>query len=817
MIQDLLAIADYEPPMGDLFTHSRLDAGRAVWSRPLPGEANVPKKRILHQRVIQLHGPARLHRLGIRRGQGYHKCGSRQDLDWVTGVRLLGWREGRWQVICQRDNLPQEIPALVRWIRLPKVVVSGVIIELRRSGIDGGWTPWNLAMSAFILEGEPLELIAPRKETLLRVAQVELKDLPKGVTARQDDGAVRYRTRDFEVGFCLGRPGFSYLGLHIEDRGNVGKNLLSTRPPVFFQGPRLHPVGSAPVLAPSVRCDLDGTTEVKGNVVRYRFTTGGQRYQLKWVVTPDKITLQAERSARRSELAWHSAAWTVGLRNSVSPSQVLGRLSERGEAGGVILPALLTLPAFGSWEVASSSRTGWARSDCHRSQDLNLLELKVGEEPTPEGLYRLRAGTHRVTFTLTPRRPRQLLKPDAPAVARRALARTQWTALTFRADTATLSNNGASMHCPICMDTWAAVTRPQGEVLPGLPAVEFLRLSLERWLTGGPGYAAGRLLQDGTSHDADDEYLQTGASALRGLGEYLRHSATPAWYREFRPCILKKLHAARDRDLDGDGLIESMHRTGVSGTQQWSTCWFDVISFGWKDAFANAILYGALLELDRGLRRFGERDEAERLSRWAGWLRANYRDTFWNEATGWLAGWRCRENKLHDYGFLPVNGAAIAEGLLDPDEARAVLERLLAESRKVGLPDPALGLPGNLWHIPDEDLSDIIQGYPVGYYQNGGRTHSQSRHFVMALYRCGLTREADVMLKRLCLGLAEAKVFGGNQSGVDWRYWDDRPCGYEGLLTDQFGVLEAIFWRWGASSRSKDKEEKNAEARRREG
>lgn len=800
MITDLLTIADYEPPMGDLFTNSRLDAGRAVWSRPLRGESDVPKKRILHQRVIRLHGPARLHRLGIRRGSGYHKCGSRQDLDWVTGFRLLGWQAGRWQVICQQENLRPGDPSQVRWIRLPKVVVSGVIIELRRSGIDGGWTPWNLAMSAFILEGELLEPIAPRNESLLKESSVDLTGLPKGVTAWQRDGAVGYRTRDFEVGFFLGRPGFSFLGLHIEDRANAGRNVLFTRPPFFHQGPQLHTVGSVPLLAPSVRCDLAGTTEVAGNVVRYDFSAGGQRYRLKWVVTAEKITLQAERSADRDELAWQSAAWRVGLSNSVAPSHVIGRLTEEGEAGGVVLPALLTLPTFGSWVLESSSPTGWARSDCRRSQNLNLLELKVGEEPTPEGLYRLPAGTHRVTFTLTPKSPGTLLRPDAPAVARRALMRTQWTALTFRADTATLSNNGASIHCPICMDTWAAVTRLQGEVLPGLPAVELLRYSLERWLTGGPGYAAGRLLQDGTSHDADDEYLQTGASALRGLGEYLRHTATRGWYREFKPQILKKLHAARDRDLDGDGLIESLHRTGVSGTRQWSTCWFDVISFGWKDAFANAILYGALLELERGLRRFGERSEAERLSLWACRLRASYRDTFWNEATGWLAGWRCREDKLHDYGFLPVNGAAIAEGLLDRDEGRAVLKRLLAESRKVGLPDPAFGLPGNLWHIPDEDLSDIIQGYPLGYYQNGGRTHSQSRHFVMALYHCGLEREADAMLKRLCIGFADAKVFGGNQSGVDWRYWDDRPCGYEGLLTDQFGILEAIFWRWGAAS-----------------
>ncbi len=803
MIRDLLALSDYEPPMGDLFTHHRLDAGRAVWTAPSPGERDVPRKRIVHQRVVRLHGPARLLRLGLRPGQGYHKCGSRQDLDWVAGLRVLVRQAGHWRVVHERKKLSAGIPGVFTWIRLPRVITDGVIIEVRRSGIDGGWTPWNLAMSAFVLEGELLEPIAPREERLLQVKSIDLSGLPAGVRASLADGEVRYRTKDFEVGFTLGRPGFSHLGLQIEDAANAGRNVLATQPPLFHQGPQLQVLGAAPALAPSVRCALDGTVEVKGGLVRYDFRVGGQHYRLAWRVTARGLALRAERTARRAALAWHSAAWMIGLRNSVSPSHVLGRLLETGETGAVALPALLTLPGFGSWRIAASTPTGWVRSDCFRHQDLNTLELKVGEERTPEGLYRLPAGSHRAVFRLEPARPAAGLRDDAPAVAKRAWTRTQWTALTFRADTATLSNNGASMHCPICMDTWAAVTRAQGDVLPGLPPAEFLRLSLERWLTGGPGYAAGRLLQDGASHDADDEYLQTGASALRGLGDYLSDTATGAWYREFRPIILRKIEAARDRDLDGDGLIESLHRTGVSGTKQWSTCWFDVISFGWKDAFANAILYGALRALASGLQRFGDAAAAEKLSRWAEWLRTNYRAAFFNEATGWLAGWRCREDKLHDYAFLPVNGAAIAEGLLTRDEGREILQRLLAEAKNVNMPDASLGLPGNLRHIPDADLSDIIQGYPLGYYQNGGRTHAQARHFVMALYRCGFEREADALLTRLCAGFAEARVFGGNKSGVDWRYWDDRPCGYEGLLTDQFGVLDAIHWRWGQPRRSR--------------
>ncbi|ACB76196.1 hypothetical protein [Opitutus terrae] len=800
MTQDLLALSDHEPPMGDLFTDARLDTGRAVWTGRLPGEREMAKKRIVHQRVVRLHGEAKLLRLGLRRGQGYHKCGSRQDLDWVTSLRVLGWTGGRWREVWRGDDLRAPAVGAVRWIKLPQMTVSGVILEVRRSGIDDGWTPWNLAMSAFVLEGELLVPIAPRQERLLTLESVELSGLPRGVTAEVRDGSVRYRTREFEVGFAVGRPGFSFFGLHVEDDANAGINLLTTRPPLFHQGPQLHPLGAPPLIAPAVRCDLEGAVRVKGATVRYAFSTGGQHYTLTWRVSSQGLELRAERSAERALFAWHSAAWQIGLRNSASPSQVLGRLLMDGESGAVALPALLTLPAFGSWDIRSSSPAGWARSDCRRSQDVNTLELKVGEERTPEGMYRLPAGTHRAIFTLTPHRPGALLHASAPAVAKRAVARTRWTALTFRSDTATLSNNGASMHCPICMDTWSAIAPGLGEVFPGLPATEFLRLSLERWLTGGPGYAAGRLLQGGRAHDADDEYLMTGASALLGLGNFLRQTATRGWFREYRPWITAKLRAAEQRDLDGDGLIESAYRTGVSGTSQWSTCWFDVISFGWKDAFANAILYGALGALEGGLERCDEKAEARTLRAWAERLKLNYRAAFWNEQTGWLAGWRCRAGKLHDYAFLPINGAAVAVGLIEGAEARVMLRRLLTEAARVRMPDAALGMPGNLWPIPDFDLADIMQGYPLGYYQNGGRTHSQTRHLIMGLYRCGLTREADRLLKRLCVGFADARVFGGNQSGVDWRYWDDRPCGYEGLLTDQFGVLEPILWRWGAQA-----------------
>lgn len=787
--------------MGDLSVGNRLDAVRAVWTEATDSEREYAKTRIIHQRVVRLTGLTRVDRLGLRRAQGYHKCGSGVDEDWVTAFRVLGRRDGVWVELAAAEGLERPVDGSWTWFELGGADVDGVIVELRGCGIDRGWTPWNLATGALRLEGERRTALAPRLERKLHVAACDLGGLPEGVEASREDGCVRYRAGDYTVGFRLDRPGLSWLSLGTETEAGLAQNLLWTSPIAFHQGPQLRPVGAAAVVAPTVRCVIDGTVAVKGNEVVYDVFAGDQHYRLAWRVRKDGLELEVERTATVDTEAWHATAWRMAFRNSVSPTHAIGALRREGETGGLTGPVWLNAPGFGTWRITPTGSEADVRCESWRKEDRNVVELQVGQSSTAAGTYRLPAGRFLGRFELRPERPPERLRDEAPAAVKRALARTFFTAPTFRADIGGLSNSGVSMPCPICMDTWSAVLPRLGRWAPGPGGdpMELLRVTVERWLEDGPGYAAGRLLHHGRLNEADDEYLMTGAAALRGVGDYLNEAADETWFADHETIIRSKIEAARARDLDGDGLIESPYRTGVSGTAQWSTCWLDVTSFGWKDAWANAILHGALRSLAEGFRRFGATGTAEELEAWQARLRASYRSTFWNDATGWLAGWRCRAGRLHDYAFLPVNGCAVHEGLLSADEGRAVMERLLAEAERVKLPDPALGLPINLWKIPDEDLADIMQGYPFGYYQNGGRTHSQSRHTIMALYAVGLDREADAWLERLCVGLAEARVFGGNQSGVDWRDWDDRPCGYEGLLTDQFGILEAILYRWGRS------------------
>lgn len=282
----------------------------------------------------------------------------------------------------------------------------------------------------------------------------------------------------------------------------------------------------------------------------------------------------------------------------------------------------------------------------------------------------------------------------------------------------------------------------------------------------------------------DDEYLHTGVACLQGVADYLEASGDRRWLNRCGGRIGDRLAAMRGRDVDGDGLIESTVRLGISGRHHWSTNWLDVCSFGWKDAWSNALLYPVLRQLARVLPALGRADLVEGFGDWADRLRAAYLPAFYNEETGWIAGWRCREGRLHDYAFAYVNGCAVANGLLDAPLARRVMERLWAELARVGFDDYRLGLPLNFRKIPD-----------------GGVSLSPARWFIAALYRVGMRDEADRLLVAMCGSLADGSAIGGCGSGVDVRNWDGTPGGYEGLLCDQLGLLVPAIDRWVGKKR----------------
>ncbi len=790
---------------------AHLSGCRSLWSAPAPHEADAPGRRILHSRDVRLPGPATLTRLGLRLSKGYMKCGSTAEAerDWIRDLRLLVSDGGDWRVALELRDLPcPPSPDAVHWYDLNATTASALLLELRRSGVDDWWPGWDVALGGAVLEGDLLGVPPQTPNTELACIACDLSSLPRGVHAERRGVEVRFRTRFLEVGFDLRRAAFTYLSWDSDGTGRTQRNLVKLSaaegtPPMLAeylaQGLRLHPVAAPPIATQSAHT-ARGTVTVRGSTLEYDLdlSGAGQRYRLAWEVHEDRLLLRAERLGERPVRAWSSSAWHLAFDSRVIPVAALGAITRTGETGLMPLPVLIHGAGVGTLRVTSSGGPCLWRSDSVRPYCAATTgELKLGEAPQPEGDYLLLPGTHQaeVVFAVEPFAP-VWSNPHVPTDVERAVRRHRLSALTYRPDTATFSNNSNGVHYYGCLETWSAIATRTGEVLPGLTGLDLLRDTLEHWLDEAPAYGSGRtLLHD---HRYEDEYLQIGAAALLGLAGHLHASGDLAWAGRYRPQIERELARLRARDLDGDGLIESPHRLGLTGQHQWSTNWYDVISFGWKCAFSNAYLYAALRRLDDVLPRVGLSSLAEGLGDWAARLRAAYTPTFFNPAPGWLAGWRCKAGHLHDHAFLAINGLAVTAGLIEPDLAASLVRRLWDEMARVGFRDFRLGLPTTLWPIPEADMALYQAGRPFGDYQNGGANHAQACHFVNALYQVGMAAEADRVLNGLCSALADDTALGGvDGAGVDWRRWDGTPSGYEGTLTDQFGILATAMDRYG--------------------
>lgn len=828
---------DLRPRTGNLFDHPLavpdwevVEAspvrviGRAIWA---PRPDGGPDPRIVHARAVQgVAGPLRIRRLGVRRGVGYHKCASAHEFDAPRVVRLLAHRDGSlaevgvWRV----ERVPD--PDETCWFDVP-LESETVMAVIDEAHIDREWPSWNLARTGLVLDGEAL---APWRRAPFALLGTDVSgyrpDPAAGVQATLAHEQVRFRSRFLEVGFRLRSATLAFLGLDADGGGRTGRDLLQRSRSMDIVRTGLYPAGVYPVLrdpqahhlaqgprltlldgtepAGFLGYSVEGTSTVLPDGIRYDLVlpAAGVRYRLAWTVEEAALRLDVERAAERPLVAWHSSAWHIATATTVSASTVLGEPLTTGETGHVGLPATWHLPGHGSL-VLSGAGDVVLRSDSVRPLDTNTLEVRLAESRRADGTVAIAAGTATgsVRFEAgTPRLARS--RPGTPAVVRRALDRHLVTALTFRADTGTFSNNGASMHCAGslqgCGDVVDALARTTGDRSAdddGIDPVAMLEASLARWLTGAPGYGSGHTSRG--DFRIEDEYLMLCADALYGLGRLLTHTSV-AWFEAQEPRIAEALRLMRARDLDLDGLVESRLRLGIAGEHQWSTTWADVVSFGWKDGWTNAILHGALRALSAGLRRFGRDAWAEDLDAWADQLRASYQASFLVEGVDWPIGWRSPDGVAHDHCHALLIGDAVANGLLEPEQATRAMRALWAELSAVGYDDLANGIPINLRPVPEEELGGVVFGLPIGGYLQGGAVHHRTGGLIRALRQVGMDGEADRVLEALCATVADDSAFGGVGSGRDWRLWDGTPSGYEGLLAEGFAFLAAALDRWGA-------------------
>ena len=465
----------------------------------------------------------------------------------------------------------------------------------------------------------------------------------------------------------------------------------------------------------------------------------------------------------------------------------------------VDMPAYLDAPDFGTVYITRAGdaaafyrKPGWLSPAA--SYDVDITPLQPASE---DGMNRIGPQPWRTTlhFAVQKLEPLpELLSRDArlERFPKYSLNMVQW-----RSDTGVLSNNVVRINCPLSLIFYAeqAVWAPHLE--DGISPMELVGASVDRYFNGIRGYTMATyknvFTPDWTASRETPAYLVISSwYVIRTIGGIPR---VHKW--------LKPMEAVANR-------IES--RFGKDGLvwEDGHLEWFDVYDFHGPDAFSNAADYRAFLcmadvETLAGRSALAKRyrDDAER-------IKAAYFKTFFNPATGVLAGWKSPDGQLHDYMFPWVNGFAIYQGLVPAEQSKQILQTMLAKMDSIGFHAFELGLPTNLIPVSPADYIPHTSGAPKQpdgkdtwqVYMNGGATPPYEYYFIQALYQNGMTKDAE----RLLWPLMQSYEKGTFNAGYDWPghpqrnpvgsafyVWDGSKGRGEGYLPENWQGVDALF------------------------
>jgi hypothetical protein len=583
----------------------------------------------------------------------------------------------------------------------------------------------------------------------------------------QDKNAARFTTDSIDAEVSLEYPGF--VGLSLDSLGKEHFPLVRMIPP-----PEPQPPTSA---------------KIHGSRVEY---FGADRSG------PPRWTIEVNKAEIRLESRWSAGdppePFVLNADSTVSHLTLLGLLETNGS---IQLPAILHFPDQGSFRI--TTRANHPRPLGYWANRRNVkITFPPATEDHPKVIYLLKVTA---------------IYPKIPGIARDARFdgfRRDWLNIfQINPQRRLLSNNSGSDSCGFCYFEYGDIAENTPPLAKGLTAADLVRQTVEGVMAGDvvcgmPGYAG--------VNDHPEATADTLPSFLIAAEDYVSASGDKDWlttnYDQLKSWADKLL--ATDRD--GDGLMTYIV-SGNSGT--WPngsppvrpSNWWDTIGFGHDDAYANALAYRALLGMAQLAQETGHGSDQTRYQAAAEKLKAVYFKTFYNPATGILAGWRSADGRLHDYYFLFVNGIAIHYGLVPTDKANAIMDRLLAKMTEVGYTNFELGLPGNLIPVARKDYAHHNPRYGGGtnedgsdafqIYENGGATACFAYYFPAALYDLGRIQDGDRILFPMldAFGKGDFQGFGTNRMSKDWKTWDGQPHGYEGLLNDNYYALLAVLDR----------------------
>jgi hypothetical protein len=583
-----------------------------------------------------------------------------------------------------------------------------------------------------------------------------------------------YASRFYKIQLSHSVPFVKYFSVDALGEGKVGHNPIQWRP-----------------VPTEEEYDLWKTSNDEVKICRK-----GDRQNPRWVLKCEEKKFSLTSYAASG---YNHPAVEFRFNKRKNHATLLGLMPEKRKT---VLPAVLHMPDMGSLQVSANVAGVLVDYNARRNQADEFIAVKLPAADKEQG-------TLRYSFSVASIYPYfKGVEQAKYAGHRRNFLNLFQVNPTFRA----LSNNSASDVVAFNLffsSMLAPVTPP---LVDSLRMLDILRATVERYLGGmkgygmvgyDQGYEGADIAGWTTPYDALDTYPSLVISACN----YVRGSGDTAWARKYYGQIKGWMDRQMSRDRNGNGLVE-YELSGNSGSWD-GTCrpanWWDTIGFGHEDAYSNAMTYEALNLMVQVARTVGKDEDAASFQRLAERLKGSYFRTFYDPATGVLAGWKSQDGKLHDYYFLMVNSMAVDYDLVPTGEARKIMTTLWNKLQEVGFSDFSLGLPGNLVSVRREDYmhhdprwgggeredgSDAFQRY-----ENGGASLNYTYFTLEALRKTGLTTQynqiADGLLRGINAGAFQGSCTEGGMTR-DWKTWSGECWGYEGFLSDGYLVMLAF-------------------------
>ena len=588
--------------------------------------------------------------------------------------------------------------------------------------------------------------------------------------------ALRACGKFSEVEVSLKQPQF--LGLKVDSLG------LGRFSPITLKDPP-----NKPRPAVAKRC---------GDGVEYRALGRDSAAPARWKF---EFTEQSIRMVSQWSESDPPESVVLEFNTNICPATLLGVINPDQS---ITLPALLHLPDRGTFRItalpAETASLAYDAADYRTPQAFARVSFPPATKDRPRVEYRWEVAA---------------IYPKLPGIENdprfNGFRRNWMNMFQVNPRLQVLANNTSiGDTCPSCVMEFSDVALYTPESAGAPKTMDLIRQLLEHYIAGKPSYGL-----PGNGQQSYPFFLDAYPNLLIGAFDYTVGSGDQAWLEKNYPVLRRWAETLLATDRNGNGLFE-YEMSGNSGAEKRfrPSNWWDCINFGHEDAYANALAYRALRGMEKMAGDVGKSEDAARYRAAADKLRAVYVKTFFNPATGVLAGWKSADGQLHDYYFLFVNGAAIHYGLVPKDQANAIMDKLLAKMKEVGYTRFDLGLPGNLIPVAKKDYwetdprfgggrkEDNSDGFQI--YENGGATACWAYFTLAALYDLDRREEADRILFPMLDACEKGGFQGAGPNGMtkDWKTWDGTCWGYELLLPDNYYAQLAVLAREGALNQS---------------